>query len=176
MVVLFLCPCSSHVYVCVILCLCAHPCVPFGPPKFCSFSFLSCLLDGSVMVKERVPSPKLLRAQASGEHLGPMFMLFLCLDTFFLCLCACNLVFMCTPSCDFWAPRVLFSFFSFLFARVGAWWLRQKCHCPSFFKFKFQMNISTFCLCSFCVHVLPLCVCVCVVLCFYLCLCMLFGP
>jgi hypothetical protein len=106
----------------------------FGPPKFCSFSFLSYLLDGSVVAKERVPSPKLLWARALGEHLCPMFMLLLCLDTFFLCSWVCNLVFMCTPSCVFWAFSVLLPFSSFLFARVGVWWLRQKCHYPSFFK------------------------------------------
>jgi len=71
----------------------------------------------------------------------------------------CSLVFLCTPLPVFWAPRLLLPFCSFLFARVGAWWLQQECHYSIFFKLELQMSISAPCLCSFYVHVLLVSMC-----------------
>ncbi len=96
------------------------------------------------------------------------------MSTFFLGLCVCNLVFLCTPLCVFWDPKILFPFSSFLFARVGMWWLKHDHHHPSFFKFGLQMDTSVLCLLSSCVHVLLMSMCV--ILCFYAHLCIFLGP
>jgi hypothetical protein len=98
----------------------------------------------------------------------------LLVSTLFPCLCVCNLVFLCTPLHVFWDPKFFLPFSSFLFARVGMWWLRHNHHHPSFFKLRLQMDTFVLCLCSSCLHVFHMFMCV--VLCFYAHLCMFFGP
>jgi hypothetical protein len=93
------------------------------PLWFCSPFLLSCF-QGCKCVA--------IQTWASCEHFRTLFVI-LFVSMFISCLCVHGLVFLCTPSHVVWAFRILLPFF-FLFARVGAWWLRQKNHCQSFFK------------------------------------------
>jgi hypothetical protein len=104
----FLCPHSSHVYVCAILFF-VHTITCFlGPQNFAPFLFFPICKGGNVVVEAK--SPKLFQVQASNGHLCLMSMLFLCPSSFHVYVC--SLVFLCTPlhffgPLDFCSPFVL---------------------------------------------------------------------
>ncbi len=102
--VLFLCPCSSLVCVCVVLCFYVCICMLFGPYNFAYLFFFPIYKGGNTMFEVEAPLFKLFRARTSSEHL--LFVFFLGSHFSHVCL-----VFLCMPSCAFWVLKFCCIFF-----------------------------------------------------------------
>lgn len=159
----FLCPHSSRVYVCAILCFCAHHYVFFGPQNFAPFLFFPICKGGNVVVGAQSPSPNLLQAWVLNGHLRLMSMLFLC---------PCLLISMCVVLCFyahlciFFGPLYFCSPFVLYFLQGWEHDGCKECHYSSCFKLKLQVSIFAPCLCYFCVHVFLVSMCL-----VFLCVC-----
>ncbi len=98
----FLCPCSFHAYVCIVLCFYAHLCMLFGPLEFYSPSFFSYLLGWECGDWGKETIAKVFSSLGFRWELSPLV---------FICPCVHNLVFLCVPSHIIWALKVLLPFF-----------------------------------------------------------------